>query len=297
MLAQGKGYISNVLIDMPTTESNRLKSEMHDKTAALFAPALYDALVSAIQADRNGIYTGRTVKVNDLNFALWALIPYLTARSGKPSSAIPFEEAATIRPDGGVNICYCSIKNPDALPVKHSGQLTGGPSWNGDDSFLLWLIDTVWGGCRVGNYHPDIMNQDLASLKAMFEGGLSTDEAIRMAERGFISRQNNPDGTTIDTLNIVWLTREANNRLLSLANGIRDALQKNFDELKSAYTAAFLSDTPEHLKKAKAYGLQHIFHSDGYFLIFMLNKLVEHGKLKLPTEEHRNSLGAVVVAN
>jgi hypothetical protein len=54
-------------------------------------------------------------------------------------------------------------------------------------------------------------------------------------------------------------------------------------------------DTPEHMKKAQAFGLQHMFLSDGLFIIYALNKLVENGKLKLPTEEQRNSLGAVVL--
>jgi hypothetical protein len=52
---------------------------------------------------------------------------------------------------------------------------------------------------------------------------------------------------------------------------------------------------PAHLKKAWAFGLQHTFHCDGWFLLHCLKVLVNSGKLKLPTEEQRASLSCVVV--
>ena len=308
MLKQGKGYIANVLIDIPTTESNRLKSEVYEKAADMFAPALFDALTASIESDAEGVYSGYSLEIAqtapsegqgkltatlaDLNFALWALVPYTIARSGTPGSAVTFEEAATIRPDGGVNICNCSVKNHNAEPIKYSASMSkmGGPSWNGNDKFLLWLIDTEWGGNRVGNYHPDLLNRDLASLKTMFEGPLSEDDIIRMTERGYLTRKQVENGT-IDTLKIVWLTHEADKRLRGIANSLREKHKTDFEKLKSMY----ISDTPKHMQKAQAYGLQHMFLSDGLFIIYVLNKLVESGKLKLPTEEQQNSLGAVVV--
>ena len=295
MLKQGRGYIANVLIHTTTTEYNRQISEIYEKAAELFAPALYDALAEYVDPNNDG----ENYPHNDINFALWALIPYATAQSGTPDNNISFEEAATIRPDGGVNICNCLVHNPDAEPMKYSDTLSkiGGPSWNGDeDHYLLWLIDTVWGGDRVGNYHPDISNRDLSAIKTMFEGALSDDEAARMIERGFISRNQNPNGPgTIDALEIVWLKSEASKRMINLANTIREKYQKELAALKAEGMKVAQSKTPEHMKKAAAYGLQHIFLSDGRFIIYMLNKLVECGKLQLPTEQQRKSLCAVLV--
>ncbi|MCL2519140.1 MAG: sigma-70 family RNA polymerase sigma factor, partial [Oscillospiraceae bacterium] len=236
MLKRGKeSYIANVIINIPTTESNRLQSEMYEKAADIFAPEIFDALAANVKAD-------------DLNFALWALVPYITARSGTPDDKVTFEEAATVRPDGGMNICYCSIMTPDAEPKKYSESMKkmGGPSWNGDDNFLLWLIDTEWGGCRVGNYHPDLMNRDTVSLKAFIAGTISEDEKIRMAERGFLSG---------DKLSIVRLDHAEENRLRGFVNVIREKHQKEFNELKSEYISAKLKDTPEHMRKAMAFGL------------------------------------------
>ena len=294
MLKQGKGYIANILLDIPTTESNRQMSDMYDKAAEIFAPALFDALAANVKLGEDGV----NCQWGDMNFALWALIPYATAQSGKPDNKVTFEEAITYRPDGGANICYCMVDNPDAEPMKYSESMTkvGGPSWNWDDDCLLWLMDTIWGGDRIGNYHPDIANRDMSALKAFFSGTLSVDEAVRMAERGYMSRKNNPDGTTVDMLKIVWLTKDASQRLLDLANTIRDKHKRELDALKSAYIRATLKNTPTHMKKAREFGLQHIFHSDGCFVLYVLNKLIEWGKIKLPTEEQRKSLGAVVVA-
>jgi RNA polymerase sigma factor (sigma-70 family) len=309
MLKRGKGYIANILINIGTTEKHRQQSEMYEKAADLFAPALFDALADSIKTNKDGVFSGytfdlkmtsaasghgeMTAKLNDLNFVMWALIPYITARSGKPDNKVTFEEAATIRPDGGMNICSCTITEPNAEPIKYHESLAkmGGPSWIGDEKFLLWLIDTEWGGNRVGNYHPDHLYRDRTSLQTFFDSPLGEDDMLRMAERGYITREVLENGTR-DSLNIVWLTCEANNRLLSIANGIRAKYAADFDALKSSLITA---DVPEHMRKAAAYGLQHTFLSDGFFIIYLLNKLVESGKLKLPPEHQRKSLGAVVV--
>ena len=304
MLKREKGYIANVIINIPTTESNRLTSEIYEKAADMFAGEIFDALKAAIEANADEVYSGYDLKITasegrdeltpflDLNFALWTLVPYTIARSGKPHSVVTFEEAATIRPDGGMNICYCSVNNPDAEPIKYQDSLSqmGGPSWNGDDKFLLWLIDTEWSGNRVGNYNPDLLNRDLASLKTFFGGVLGEDDMIRMTERGYLTRKHVEKGT-VDTLKIVWLTREANKRLKDVANALREKYYAEFNKLK----ARAVSDTPEHMKKAQIYGQQHMFLSDGYFIVCVLNKLVESGRLKLPTREQRKSLGALMI--
>jgi len=292
MFKQSKGYISNIIIDMPTTEFNQKLGEIYDKAADIFAPELYDALVANVKLGEGGVIC----PLYDLNFALWAIIPYVTAQSGKPDNKIAFKDVATIRPDGGMNICSCSIVDHSAKPRRYSDSLSqmGGPSWNGNKKFMLWLIDTEWGGDRVGNYHPDIMNRDLSSLKTFFEGVLAEDDAVRMTERGYISREKLETGVR-DTLKIVWLNSEARERLLGIANEIRNRNHAAFEVLREVYTELLLKDAPEHLKKARAYEVQHAFHSDGWFIIVMLNRLVEMGKLKPPTDEQCNSLGAVVI--
>ena len=292
MIKQGKGFIANALIDVPTTELNQRISEIYDQATGTFASELYDLLVQNIKLDEKEVLCPG----NDLNFALWALIPYTIVRSGEPGNAVTFEEAATIRPDGGINICNCRVKNTDAEPIKYINSIMqmGGPSWTGNTEHMLWVMDTEWGGSRISQYLHDSLNHDLASLQTFFEGPLGEDEILRMTERGYLSRKENPDGTTIDTLNIVYLSKSADKRLRSVVNSLREKYQAEFDKLKAK--ASSISDTPKHMKKAREYELQYMFNADGFFIIFALNKLVESGKLKLPTEEQRNSLCAVMAA-
>ena len=203
-----------------------------------------------------------------LRSALAQNILYLTRNEAKnkPDNKVTFEEAATIRPDGGVNICCCTMAEPNAEPMKYweSFSKMGGPSWNGDEKFLLWLIDTEWGGNRVGNYHPDYLNRDRASLQTFFESSLGEDDALRMTERGYILRELLENGIR-DTLKIVWLNHEENKRLLGIANEIRAKYATELDALKTSYIAA---DIPEHMRKAAAYGIQHTFLSDGLFIVY-----------------------------
>jgi hypothetical protein len=95
-----------------------------------------------------------------MNFALWTLVPYVAALCDDAdiSHAVSFEEAATIRPDGAQNICACSVVPPDVEPPMYwsSLQNMSGPSWNGNDDFLLWVIDTEWSERRIGDYGPSI---------------------------------------------------------------------------------------------------------------------------------------------
>jgi hypothetical protein len=98
------------------------------------------------------------------------------------------------------------------------------------------------------------------------------------------------------SLQIVWIFgKEAKKRLFSIGNAVKIKYRSELDQLKELLIKAVIDSTPPHLKKAQAYGLQHIFHCDGWFIIHCLKNLVGSGKLKLPTEEQRKSLTAVAV--
>ena len=82
-----------------------------------------------------------------------------------------------------------------------------------------------------------------------------------------------------------------------LRHGVIPKLTKELEELKAPYIEAILKKTPKHLYKAQMYGLQHIFFSDGWFILYCLKELVNNGKLKLPTEEQRKSLTTLIAPN
>ena len=55
-----------------------------------------------------------------------------------------------------------------------------------------------------------------------------------------------------------------------------------------------LKGTPLHLKKAQSFILKSIFVADGSFIRCCIDRLVGDGKLKMPTDEQRRSLGIVI---
>jgi len=79
---------------------------------------------------------------------LWALIPYVAACSGEAlrENGISFEEAATLRPDGGQNICYASVPAPDAAQPRYAESMSQwfGPSWTAYQDLTLWQVDSEW---------------------------------------------------------------------------------------------------------------------------------------------------------
>ena len=99
--------------------------------------------------------------LKDRNFFLWALVPYIAALSGETllEKKVSFEQAATLRPDGGHNICYASVLNPEATPPEYFDSMRRwcGPCWNRVEGLTLWQIDSEWSVGRVDNtYHLEM---------------------------------------------------------------------------------------------------------------------------------------------
>lgn len=295
LVKSGKGYISNCVIDEPSQALTQLHDDIYSRAAELIAPELFDTLNENVRLGEDGIICPR----GDMNFALWSLIPYVAAMCDDKSipETISFEEAATMRPDGGHNICVCAVTNPDVTPPLYwnSMQNMSGPCRNGRDDFRLWLIDTEWSTQRVGN--PDsTVGRDCDLLKYFFQDDtLSKDELVHLISRGYLKHEQHGGGERT-SLQIVWIQdKQAKGRLMSLGEAVKEKHRAELESLKTPFVKAVLDVTPTHLKKAQGYCLQFIFHSDGWFILHCLKNLVNSGKLKLPTEEQRKSLTAVAV--
>lgn len=295
LIKQGDKYLSNVLIDETFAEINALHDKMYGKAAELFANDLYDELTGS------GILDDDTVKCDvlsggrrDINYLLWALIPYIAALSGEKDmdNAVSFEEAATPRPDGGNYICCASVKDPGAAHVKYADSMRKwcGPCWTWIDKITLWQINSEWSADR-SNYLGEKTRADLLILKRLYSGEKLTEEEYSvLAEQGYIKYENGQAKSlcaVIDT--------KAKAGLLEFGDRIKARYKKEFEELKAPYVKAVMEQTPQQLKKARQFGHQYIFYSDGWFILYCLKTLIENGKLKLPSEEQRKSLTTVIV--
>ena len=113
---------------------------------------------------------------------------------------------------------------------------------------------------------------------------------------GYIKTAAGRDGKVRAAWQIVVLASDAvRDKLLAAGERIKLQYRADFEALKAPYAKAVLQSVPAHLKKVKAYELQYVFYSDGWFLLHCITALLQNGKLKEPTEEQRKALTTLIV--
>ena len=299
LLEQKDKYLCNILISEPTEELNRLHDEMYLNAAKLFANELYDELAKSGLLDECAL--GGFNDTRDNNFLMWALIPFITAFSGESTldKSITFSDVYTMRPDGGKNICYATVATPDVNLPMYNDEMKKfkGPFWNGlTDKITLWTIDSEWSDCRIEENYQLSVVRDLTLLNNYLNDViLSEDDYAYLAEKGYISVSGKPDEIFRTALRIVYIKdAESRKKLLSVGDKIKEKYKDDFEKLKAPYINGVLQNTPKHLQKMRMYGLQHIFYSDAWFILYCLKELVNNGKLTLPTEKQKQSLMTVL---
>lgn len=308
--AQKDKYIVNFIISEPTAELLTIQDRMYKCAAELFANDLYDELLSSGILDDPGIWCGQTDQPisltkspkADRNFVLWSLIPYIAACSGEKlmDESVRFEEVATIRPDGGFNIFHASVV-PDnmVLPEEYVYMKNWcGPMWNEQGGHILWQIDSEWsdrGELDAFRYQMD-SRRALSLYEREFEERLSKDEYAWLSEQGFIKTNGDYNGQFKSAWQIVCLeNKEIQLKLLAIGDRIKEKYKDEFDALKAPYAEAVLNSIPPHMRKVRAYELQFVFHSDGWFLLHCIVALLHNGKLKEPTEGQKKALTTLII--
>ena len=307
--AQKDKYIVNFILTEPTAELFALQNDMYKRAAELFANDLYDELISSGILDDPDIRCGQTdgpislteSPKTDQNFILWALIPYIAAKSGEKmrDESISFEEVATMRPDGAHNIFHASvIPDETILPDDYVYMKNWcGPMWNGNGKHILWQIDSEWSdrGEHLGYQYSEDVKRILSLYEREGQERLSKDEYAWLAERGYIKTNGDYDENFKSAWQIVVLaSNEIRDKLVAIGEKIKAKYQADFDALKAPYAEAVLASVPAHLRKVEAYELQFVFHADGWFLLHVITTLLKNGKLKKPTEGQRKSLTTVI---
>lgn len=309
-LAEIKGkYIGNILLDESNDKLIHLHDEMYQNAAKLFVNELFDELQSSGILKDERIVCGQTDKPispargdrADDNFVLWSLIPYISALSGESlmDKSISFEQAATIRPDGGHNICYASVLAPDVKPPIYFESMRNwcGPCWNAINGHTLWQIDSEWSAGRVDDTYPAKAKRVLSLFDRELNDNLSKEEYAFLAEQGFIKTNGEYDGMFKSAWQIVWLRNtQIQKELISIGDRIKEKHWDTLQMMREPFVKAVLDATPKHLHTMQKYGLQYTFFSDGWFVLHCLKDLVRSGRLKLPTEEQRRSLTTIIIS-
>ena len=306
LLKKGDKYIANIIIDEADEEIIRLHDAMYSQATALFADELFDCLTERgllkddrILGGKYGKVTMTTDTPKDENFLLWSLIPYITACSGQHlyKETISFNEAATLRADGGHNICSADVLNFNAPKPRYDdsmGQFCG-CCWNSYDDLTLWQCDSEWSEKRISDDYPAVSTQDLMLLKRWLDDAeLLAAEYAKLAERGYIDVLNENGSTKVIPHCVILENEEIKAALLMVGSQIKERHWDAFCRLRDTFTAALLSKTPPHLHKARLFGLQHTFFSDPWFILYVLKNLTESGKLKMPTAEQKKMLITII---
>ena len=309
LLKKGDRYIANIIIDEADGEIIRLHDAMYSQATALFADELFDSLIESgllkddrILGGKYGEVTMTTDPPKDENFLLWSLIPYITACSGRHlyKETVSFDEAATLRPDGGHNICSADVLNFNAPKPRYDDSIEQfcGCCWNSYEDLTLWQCDSEWSEKRISDDYPAVSAQDLMLLKRWLDDAeLSAAEYARLAERGYIDVLNENGSTKVIPHCVILENKEIKAALLTMGSQIKERHWDTFCRLRDTFTHVLLSKTPPHLHKARLFGLQHTFFSDPWFILYVLKHLTESGKLKMPTAEQKKMLMSVMTAD
>ena len=312
-LTESKGkYRCNILLDYPTNELISLHDEMYREAAKLFANELMEELTNSGILKDERIICGQTDQPLSLtespraddNFILWSLVPYIAALSGEGlmDKSISFEEVATVRPDGGQNICYASVISSGIKKPMYFDSMKQwcGPCWNRNEDYTLWQIDSEWSDGRVDNSYISKANRILSILSKL-DDSVSDESYAFLEEAGIMRTEMNIKGNTgwfKSVPQAVWLENtDIKNELIAIGDHIKEKYWHEFKTLKEPFVKAVLDETPKHLHKMQKYGLQYTFFSDGWFILHCMKELVNNGKLKLPTEAQKKSLTTIIVPN
>ncbi|NLC17980.1 MAG: hypothetical protein GX757_01960 [Clostridiales bacterium] len=315
LIKKGDKYLANLMIEEINENSGdliKLQDELYAKAAFLIANKFYDELMGSDLLNSDKLY----YPDGDKNFLAWGLVPYLLANSTEGfEEKIRFEEVATLRKDGAHNITTAYIVDENAPKHRYSENTSQwfGPMWNclknGDEEIVLWQINSEWSNREIDidSYSYEIVQRDLKLLSRFLRGeALSGDEIAYMVQKGYLKaagdRATNgriADGKSANDkfeLAVIWLKDETiKQQLIQLCNRVRAMSQSELKPLKEEYVRLVLEKEPRHIQKMRAYGLQHMFYSDGLFLKYCMKELFNNGRLKLPKEEQRVSLSTLII--
>lgn len=288
-------YISNILIDEATEEFCQKHRQIYEKTSSLIACKLFDEISHSSYLDSDDIYGPK----HDKNYIMWSLLFYLLAQTKNPSSEtmISFDEVAELRADGGKNLITASIKTSageNYIQKTHLNQLYG-PCWNASTDITLWLIDGDWTKKRItSHYGGSNIEYDLILLNRFLKN-----EKLSEDDYAFLCRKHYIKKTKQDfILNLVVLKEsKVKEQLLSIANKIKTKVLHDIDIELTAYKKWNLENKqlPPHLQKQAEYHLQHMFDSDGWFMLYAKKALVESGRLIPVEEEQKFSVTQIII--
>lgn len=291
LTVQNGRYYANLLIEQPTAAFFKLTGETYSKAAELIAAPLFDALMQTDlpkQADPFG---------HDPNFTAWSLIPYMLSRSGNEITdlGVSFELAATIHADGGQNIITASVrdtrlKTPACMNQEQMQHWTG-PIWNSDGVWRLWQLETGF------SQRPKTDLTAYPRAAGLLFRLLRGDDPLSKEELAFLAQRNlvKKEGAGFVPA-MIRINKDQNDRLLQIADTVKRQHAGELQTLRQTWLNAYLQPVPRRLHSMAKYGAQHLFDSNGWFLLFCLRQLTDTGLLQPVSPDRQSMLHMLLIA-
>ncbi len=288
-------YVANIIIEEPVQELICRHRSLYQQVAGEIANTLYDRICEEGYLQSEEICGPD----EDKNFIMWSLVFYLLAwaKSDHFKEKITFDEVAELRADGGKNIITATVKNEVGEKyLKDTGMSQfSGPCWNGDEDILLWVMDGDWTERRI-TYGDRHFVRNIQLLKRFVKREkLFRDDYAFLLQNHYVRRTKDGFELALCVLRDGSVRQE----LLKLTSGIKnEVLGKIQDSLQEYRKLLLESDTlPEQMRKTQEYLLQHMFYSDGWFMLYAKEALVQSGRLKPVEGDKKYSVTELLVLN
>ena len=165
----------------------------------------------------------------------------------RQDKSISFEEVATVRPDGGQNICYASVISPGVKKPMYFDSMKQwcGPCWNRNEDYTLWQIDSEWSDGRVDDNYISKTNRILSILSRL-DDSVSDESYAFLEEAGIMRTKMNINGNTgwfKSVSQAVWLENtDIKNKLIAIGDHIKEKYWHEFETLKESFVKAVLDE-------------------------------------------------------
>ena len=282
-------YISNIVIE--EAGDIEITKLCYSKISKEISSRLYDEIVANNYQNNPDILGPK-----DDNFRMWVLMMYLlgSADSNFIEKSITFDQAATIRADGGCNIIVACVDSENAKEMNAITEGHCGPCWNENDNIILWLTDGKWSDKRVTEFYGGAnIQRDLKLIERFIKGeSFSIDEYTFMLEKGYIVKNNGAYELGI----VVIKSEELKEKLLSLASKIKNEVIANNMDLIMKYQRQLSSDNmPKNVRIQQDFLNQYIFTSDGLLLVFAAQALIDSERLSVVSDTQKKAVGQIVI--
>jgi len=289
----GEKYRANIYITEPSRETEEAEHRLYQKCAAIlreqYVPLVLDSLR---EMDMTRFY----IPDGDQNLLNWVMITY--ACSNKLAVDKPGSDNSRFkvkRKDGGDYMAFAALNTGYAVSFDRTkygacGDMTR--NIEPDSRWCAWQLNTVFDE-RPGGWR-DNRAEDYQLLYRLMTGKLPKDEEHvegyrRLYDKGYLR----PD----DTVNLIVMRNEPGtwyNWLNAQLPGLTDELRAVGDEMDTEMYALRKDRYPEHM-----HGLCRAESANCFVRARtrLLEQLVEHGALTLPTERQKAGLNTLMMCD